>query len=255
MIKPKEHPLICTPQSVAGILARIKTQTRRVITVPWHKGKRVLPYEPYYVESDGHLLFMDEYGDYHPMEEYRCPYGKPGSYLWIKEPWRVLGWDEDFSGALVGYRIGVRRWCDFPEPDYWRGQHDDHWVEWLVRETERIADLPGVAENPDTGYYEWKGDDVIPWKSPIFMPRWASRATVKHVKVRVQRVQDISEEDAKAEGVTPDPDSIPVYGPYKDAFRSVWDEINCKRGYGWDTNPWVRVLGFEPLPDETQTNE
>ena len=47
----------------------LKQQTRRIITVPWVKGKRVPPYEPYYTESDGKLLSMDEYGDYHPIEK------------------------------------------------------------------------------------------------------------------------------------------------------------------------------------------
>jgi hypothetical protein len=93
------------------------------------------------------------------------------------------------------------------------------------------------------------------------MPRWASRITLEIVDVRVQRVQEISEEDAKAEGLC---SFSPEFGSHglvygwggeringftswaypKDAFWALWDSINAKRGYGWDTNCWVWVIEF-----------
>lgn len=78
------------------------------------------------------------------------------------------------------------------------------------------------------------------------MPRWASRITLEIVSVRVERLQDITEEDAIYEGMVPtyDHDSVPE----KDAtemFQKLWDSINEKRAFGWDANPWVWVIEFK----------
>ena len=74
------------------------------------------------------------------------------------------------------------------------------------------------------------------------MPRWASRLTLTVTDVRVQRLQEISEE---AEG----PHQHPCwpdeyYVSWQEAFRHLWDSINAKRGFGWDANPWVVALTF-----------
>lgn len=96
------------------------------------------------------------------------------------------------------------------------------------------------------------------WRPSIHMPRWASRITLEVTEVRVQRLQEISEEDAEAEGLiqVPTPDlrigwGLP--GWHKDdfqptavrAYRRLWDSINAKRpGASWDENPWVWAVGF-----------
>lgn len=79
------------------------------------------------------------------------------------------------------------------------------------------------------------------------MPRWASRITLELTGVRVERVREISEEDAKAEGIT-----APMYPrkgepTYRLAYRYLWDSLNAKRGFGWNKNPWVWVLEFKPI--------
>lgn len=121
------------------------------------------------------------------------------------------------------------------------------------------------------------------WKPSIHMPRAASRITLEIVSVRVERVQDISEEDARAEGVAPlfYPDDVkrrpelyqePMpffnylwhgnheaprtlvdswehqfssYASARDSYSSLWHLINAKRGYGWNKNPWVWVIEFK----------
>jgi hypothetical protein len=82
------------------------------------------------------------------------------------------------------------------------------------------------------------------WRPSIFMPRWASRITLHITDVRVERVQDISEEDAIAEGVLKAGGaSLSLYAA-RHHFSQLWDRINAKRGYGWDINPWVWVVEF-----------
>lgn len=98
------------------------------------------------------------------------------------------------------------------------------------------------------------GEDAkgLQWRPSIHMPRWASRITLEVVNVRVERLLDISEEDAKAEGVEPKMDThiaAKVAGdtPYRMEFWHLWETINAKRGYGWTTNPWVFVVEFKRI--------
>ncbi|MGA7781148.1 MAG: hypothetical protein WCA85_26045 [Paraburkholderia sp.] len=88
------------------------------------------------------------------------------------------------------------------------------------------------------------------WKPSIHMPRWASRITLEVTGVRVERLCDISEQDAAAEGMVPRwPDGVEIRhdcssNMCRDLFRTLWDGLNAGRGYGWDANPWVWVVEF-----------
>jgi hypothetical protein len=102
-----------------------------------------------------------------------------------------------------------------------------------------------------------------PWRPSIHMFRWASRLTLVVTDVRVQRLQEISGLDISAEGVRADmPEPRPrlaagiaqvsplTWNNGKDftdraGFRRLWNSLNAKRGYGWETNPWVCALTFE----------
>jgi len=113
-------------------------------------------------------------------------------------------------------------------------------------------------------WWQWGGTekrisyraDTLPSFAPnggfrpsIFMPRWASRITLEVVDVRVERLQDISEDDAKAEGVMAsggwNADDTEYCVGYRTAFSRLWDSINAKRGYSWATNPWVWAVEFK----------
>jgi hypothetical protein len=100
---------------------------------------------------------------------------------------------------------------------------------------------------------DWPGDEKgVRWKPSIHMPRWASRILLEVTDVRVQRVQEISEEDALAEGTRCHLDIEPknhhdCSWSYKEHFEKLWDSINAKRGYGWDVNPWVWAISFRRI--------
>ena len=81
------------------------------------------------------------------------------------------------------------------------------------------------------------------WSPSIFMPRWASRITLEIVSVRVERLQNISEADAFAEGIS----GGDWLGDPVGEFAKLWNSINLKRGYGWETNCWVWVLEFKRI--------
>lgn len=89
------------------------------------------------------------------------------------------------------------------------------------------------------------------WRPSIFMPRWASRLTLRVTDVRVQRLWEISEPDAKAEGVSPPPEGDQPewshYDSYTDVFADLWESLNAKRGFGWNANPWVAAYTFDVI--------
>lgn len=112
-------------------------------------------------------------------------------------------------------------------------QADTLWVRetWVVPNSEGCK----PRDITPTNNVLYKATDDYPWWQPsIFMPRWASRITLLLKSVTVEQVQDITEKSAIAEGTTG-----------REDFRRLWDEINLKRGYGWDGNPYVWVLDFE----------
>jgi len=124
----------------------------------------------------------------------------------------------------------------------------------------RGVESDGIPYGP---YYKATASDIdiqsVRWRPSIHMPRWASRIDLEITDVCVERVQDISEDDAFAEGIRlpVSPDKKPLLmvtgsRPIREwtaraYFAELWDRINAKRGYGWDKNPWVWVIKFNRI--------
>jgi hypothetical protein len=132
-----------------------------------------------------------------------------------------------------------------------------------TRETGAIAPKPGkpydVKPGPETHFAVYRADcsasfqATWKWKPSIHMPRWVSRDSYKVLSARCERLQDITDEDARAEGVN----EISLHerqgpnGPYYSAFADLWDKINAARGYPWEMNPWVwRIEYLNPAAVE-----
>ena len=118
-----------------------------------------------------------------------------------------------------------------------------------VRETFSIDKEGDYVYRTNYGTTE---DDSFPptmfkWKPSIHMPKEAARIFLRVTDVRVERLQDITEEDARAEGVIAEAhdDFSHTYPSHKHAFHKLWNSINLTRGYGWCSNPWVWVIEFE----------
>ena len=151
-----------------------------------------------------------------------CPYGGKGDRLWVRETWQEF--DRRETMLSVGY--GFHPTGDVMEAGV--GYRAD------IDECGQVP-VAGVRRTP-------KG----PWRPSIFMPRWASRITLEVEAVRVERLHDISEGDAKAEGVAcAASDAVCHMGSrYRHGFRHGWDTINGKRG-SWESNPRVWVVTFK----------
>lgn len=144
-----------------------------------------------------------------------CPFGQPGDRLWVRETWKHIE-----GGAIY---------------DASGGTID--------------------AFDPETIYRADRPNRYGPWMSPIHMPRWASRITLEITDVRVERLQDISEADAVAEGCKPiRPELVQdglIVRPGRSAveeFRLVWEQIHG--GGSWEKNPWVWVIEFKKLEQQ-----
>lgn len=119
-----------------------------------------------------------------------------------------------------------------------------------------IAKLPKSGDRPLAEYVpdlcypphlpDWAGKP----RPGMFLPRWASRLTLEVTNVRIERLQDISERDAQAEGAwlwRDDNDPASVMDNCRDAFCRLWDSINGDRpGLAWKYNPWVVAISFRP---------
>lgn len=208
-----ERPIIFSAEMVRAILAGRKTQTRRVIK----------PQPPAEAKSVSRQLCSQQTPEFDGAWQWWagkpltpitkplfCPYGAPGDTLWVRETWCLR---EPIAYPSVHYRAD--------------GEH-------VV-----LDDGDGfTAVNKD-------GSEKSPWRPSIHMPRWASRITLRITDVRVERVQDILEDDARAEGCDPviHEDGAIDCGTRKTTFARLWSTIN---GDGaWEANPWVWVLSFE----------
>lgn len=156
-----EKPILFSAPMVRALLAGTKTQTRRVVTVPWYKSERALPYSPCWDDVDGTLYGSDEYGKWFPATKCLATHGRVGDRLWVREAWRPV--DENGIDVPPGIVVDRESGCT-------------------------------IRYRADCDY------DRGGWRPSIFMPRWASRITLELTDVRVERLQAISEADAMAEG-------------------------------------------------------
>ena len=214
----KERPILFSAPMVRALLDGSKTQTRRVAKE--------------FAGRDDLDAILKRF----PHQD-GCPYGHTGDRLWVRETWGVVSNEWDADGNLVGWAPD-RPATAVNEMRFGQGYYSGHVI--------YAAD----------GSYEWAGDDDgggeprSAWHPSIHMPRAASRILIEVVSVRVERLQDISEADAIAEGLPwqqctdwmgPN-GSQRDFGP-KDAYRELWEQIN---GAGsWDANPWVWVVEFK----------
>lgn len=256
---------------VRAILEVRKSQTRRVVKgrgsrgLPEFHGGRGEENDPsawgWFFDGPDHHGYevlargLDERHD-HGLVSMPCPFGRVGDRLWVRETWAPLG-ENDPSGKRVVYAAG---------PFLWGNSDPKCGVTWPP--PPNSCDAVRVAR----------------WRPSIHMPRWASRLTLEVTGVRVERLNDISEEDAVAEGVEvhmmpeewravrqqygrneaitfdrePSADLIAALRlrdvthvparPIRSAvsgFSSLWESIN---GPGsWDANPWVWAITFKRL--------
>ncbi len=170
--------------------------------------RRIVKPQPYFISPENTPRITKAPG-LHPYIP--CPYGQPGDRLWVRETWQ---------GPLLDSEEHEAQCRDdgpeaFKKPGF-----------CAYRATDTLDAID--AEGNDLG-----------WRPSIHMPRWASRILLEVTSVRVERLQDISEADAEAEGPPKH------FNSWRDNFCALWQKIN---GDGsWDANPWVWAIEFNRM--------
>lgn len=232
----KERPILFSGPMVRALLAGMKTQTRRTIKpVGKDQGFVILEgADGTFASRDVNWPYRSDDGDvaYHTVtrsgEEFQdqtphtCPYGQPGDRLWVRESFLVMDRDH---------------WEDSTKPkDFLSTRYGQPRRNACAYRATSDVDADAIRCRFELGYKRWTPS--------IHMPRWASRITLEITSVRVERLWDISEADARAEGCT-----IRTYRdgrgeePATVAYRALWQDINGSDS--WDANPWVWVVEFK----------
>lgn len=241
----KQIPILFSTAMVQALLEGRKTQTRRVmkpqikdcdhsrhIEADW-KDKPIQWSEAAFKIGRAYCGCCGNGVEYsNDFGGIKCPYGKPGDVLWVRETFR--------------------KYCKVDEYGYTR--YDQEVIEFA-------ADNPPMINECDgDGCTMFKKDGTekfIPWKPSIFLPKEAARIWLQVMGVKVERLQDITEDDAIAEGgKTHQTELGPSYYDYetgycnglfdaKDSFRTLWKSINGADS--WAANPWVWAISFKVL--------
>ena len=212
MNQVKERPILFSGEMVRAILDGRKTQTRRVCKP---QPYMVLTAEQWQNRAlsgvDGYMRPMGSWIEEELLN--KCQYGQPGDRLYVRETWRTGKRLDHLSPSGIELQARDAGWEQGPFGPLWYPSDDS--------------------------YRQWGDDDENNFGGPgrirssIHMPRWASRILLEITDVRVERLQDISEEDARAEG----------YESREDFLAGEWARVIIER-YG---NAWVWVIKFQKI--------
>ena len=217
----KEKPILFNTEMVKAIMSGKKIMTRRIVK---HQ-----PPENSIIH--GRVMSSTEPKNegcvgWGPNEECVNHYSKIpyeiGQVLWVRETWAQL----DMDYRAVSGKLDIQEFKGCP--------------------------IAYKADNDAPEHFNY-------WRPSIHMPRTAARLFLKVTNIRVERLQDITQEDIESEGLwfysQEYRDEIckwrdcvsAIRGTRKKYFKKLWNSINSKRGYGWDVNPWVWVVEFERI--------
>ena len=222
----KERPILFSSPMVRAILSGAKSQTRRVVKPQF--ANDAIPVEFPATDPAGGWVVSGHSGAWwceaaaNPDDLRRCPYGQPGDRLWVRET-------HAFTDLADGTPV-VTYAADNRQIAIGRSAPDDD--DYLIHSYQFADDV-----------------HLDRWRPSIHMPRWASRITLEVTGVRVERLRDISNADAMAEGVRVHPDhhhrpDTSRYSPVS-AYRDLWESINGPDS--WEANPWVWVVEIKKL--------
>ncbi len=227
-----DKPILFSGPMVRALLDGRKTQTRRIPKLPRGVDPSHFMIDSRYIDPKRGISFC-HWPEDDAVTSYQQPAYRKGDRLWVREAHRLVGWDEDGDTWFEYLADGAR------SPRLYASEDFD--CDSMIIKACDAYEAAGVQIGED-GCYQ-PSDFKLPGRPSIFMPRWVSRLTLTVTDVRVQRVQEISEEDAIAEG----PGFVgkisgevcesvashrlgigPRWKNVRDWYADLWDSINAK---------------------------
>ncbi|EPM0570771.1 hypothetical protein WJB81_000864 [Klebsiella aerogenes] len=224
-----ERGMIFNGEMVRAILDGRKTQTRRIMkNQPEHSGlglRRVIDSKNGSDDGKYFWSLSDACGLKIRSKSFTCPFGSVGDRIWVREAFRVHSRATDV--ATLVYKASER----------------NSWTEQTHRVPVSVCNKPATPEK---------------WTPSLHMPRWASRLLLEITDVRVERLREISQADAEAEGVGKlkkgfwknyQPGWTEFQLTARGSFATLWKSI-----YGdesWYADPWVWVIEFKRIEEQT----
>lgn len=233
-----ERPILFSTPMVQAILDGRKTQTRRlskldhINSLPklWNFLDRIGGSWKNKAEFVYRFINNKDFSKF----DIECPYGIPGDILWVRETWRIVGWN-DGDPFVIQFKDGTKKRNVY--------LNESRAQDYVIECADQF--IKAGYESDESGMFVCDGDKIpTKWRPSIFMPKEVCRIKLLIKDIRVERLQDISEEDAKAEGIIAVP-YVTWETRYSESYAELWDKINGKSS--WDKNPWVWVIEFERL--------
>ncbi|MBF6629608.1 MAG: hypothetical protein ITG01_00470 [Comamonas sp.] len=211
----KETGLMFKGSLVRAILEDRKTQTRRLVKPAPAADQLMLRG----ITTETGLVYARSIEQINSQNirriRWESPVGQPGDRIYVRETWSP---DPPCDGT----------WC---------------YTSWVGCRQGQIEGVPERFRNPEHCMYAASTNTDMVWTPSVHMPKWAARIWLEITGVRVERLQDIGEEDAKAEGAPLKNSPAAHLTSYRRGFQEVWEST----GGDWADNPWVWVYDFKTI--------
>lgn len=229
----KDSPILCSVEMVEAIGSGRKTQTRRVVKPqPTEYGLRwATACGGDFAAWQDPGLMLDEHSEAGGPCQRKCPYGRVGDRLWVRESHRLTKYEQNGEEWVkVDYRVEVDGDC---------AVRHFRWEDIPRKQRDRLARIKTWGK----------------WRPARFMYRFLARIALGITEIRVESLHKISVADCVVEGypLGPMDDSLNLkqleigIASRRGWYRTLWDALNAQRGYPWESNPFCWVISFQKV--------
>lgn len=253
-----DRPILFRDSMVHAIISGRKSVTRRIVKSEHASDASVWKLHHDNVWESG--IASGAPGSFGHGEFVPCPYGQIGDRLWVREAFALKMMTPPNNDYLYGKieDLGIRRYGGGGPPTSTLDarRNGDNVVTQYRCNPKSPEEL-----HASPGFDSWSMDQPKQWRPSIFMPRWASRLSLKVTEVSIERLHDITDEESLREGValasakrpfsagyvlggeTGERGGMPMRSSPRDAFVDGWCVINGEEA--WLSNPWVWRIAFD----------